>query len=145
MAIHIRQGQTSIARQSKKIKSCFPCSLKHNLSFTAFSGCFRLYLMLLIILALIMMTIADWKGSIDLRREISAKVGQGLEMLCISFAWGMIMSTQFHVEYIACHSDFKNLFYTWFWFRCLNIGIKCLYFSFMLWFHAIYGWLETVC
>lgn len=86
-------------------------------------------------------TITDWKEAFECWRNCQHKVGQE-DWRCYAshFAWGMIMSTQFHCWIYAWKIlIFKNLFHTWFWFRCLN-----WYKMFVLFFHVMiscYWWL----
>lgn len=88
-------------------------------------------------------TITDWKEAFEFWRKFQDKVGEE-DWRCYAshFAWGMIMSTQFHCWIYAWKFWFPRICFILGFGLDAWIGIKCLYFSFMLWFHAIDGWLE---
>lgn len=91
-------------------------------------------------------TITDWKEAFECWRNCQHKVGEE-DWRCYAshFAWGMIMSTQFHCWIYAWKFWFSRICFILGFGLDAWIGMKCLYFSFMLWFHAIDGWLEKVC
>lgn len=81
------------------------------------------------------------KGGIWMLEELSAQGrSRGLEMLCISFCMrNDYVHTISLLNICMKILIFKNLFHTWFWFRCLN-----WYKMFVLFFHVMiscYWWL----